>query len=167
MYIPYEPNVINATNSLSFKNCSWTENVGLLGSAIDLDFWRIHTTGAKTQVKFSACTFYDNIDSGIPLNITTVWYDFNSVGAGALYADGIPIIFEESVEFTKNTGSALTIYDTFARFSDNCNATFINNTAWMGGAIALLGASQIWINPHTKFLFKNNKAGLRQVQYML
>ena len=66
--------------------------------------------------------------------------------------------FEESVEFFDNICSALGIYDTTARFSDNCNATFINNSAWTGGAIAMVGASQIWINPHTVFLFKNNKA---------
>ena len=65
------------------------------------------------------------------------------------------------MEFISNTGSALAIYDTIASFSDNCTASFINNSAWEGGAVALLGASQMWINPHTVFLFKNNKAELR------
>ena len=162
MFIPSEPNVINPTNSLSFKSCSWTENEGLLGSAVDLDYWSIHTFGAKMQVKFSACNFHNNKDrKQKTLDTITVWHDFNSFGAGALYANGIPIIFEESVEFISNTGSALAIYDTIASFSDNCNASFINNTAWEGGAVAMLGASQMWINPHTMFLFQNNKADLR------
>ena len=41
MYMPSEPNVINATNSLIFRKCFWTKNKALLGSAVDLDFWHI------------------------------------------------------------------------------------------------------------------------------
>ena len=70
-------------------------------------------------------------------------------------------MFEESVEFINNIGSALTLHDTTAIFSDNCNASFINNRAWEGGAVALLGASQMWINPNTTFLFSKNLAKLR------
>ena len=162
--MPSEPNVINATNSLSFNNCSWTANKALLGSAVDLDYWRIYSAGAKMQVKFSACKFHDNENSEtikIELTLNTAWQEFNSFGTGALYANGIPIIFEESVDFTNNSGSALAIYDTIASFSNNCNASFINNSAWEGGAIVLLGASQMWINPHTVFLFQSNTAELR------
>ena len=162
MYAPSEPNAINATNLLSFKNCSWTANKGLLGSAVDLDYWRIYTTGSKMQVKFLACKFHDNKQSeNDKLTISTVWREFNSFGTGALYANGIPIIFEETVEFINNTGSALAIYDTTASFTDKCTTSFTNNSGWMGGAIALLGASQMWINPHTVFLFQNNTAGSR------
>ena len=162
MYMPSEPNIINATNSLSFRNCFWTANKALLGSAVDLDYWRIYATGAKMQVKFSACKFHDNANSeNFELTSKAVWEEFNSFGTGALYANGIPIIFEESVEFINNTGSALAVYDTISTFSDNCNASFINNSAWEGGAVALLGASQMWINPHTVFLFKNNAAELK------
>ena len=162
MYMSSEPNVINATNSLSFRNCSWTANKALLGSAVDLDYWRIYTAGAKMHVKFSACKFYGNENSeNIELTLNNVWKEFNSFGTGALYANGIPIIFEESVEFFNNNGSALAIYDTTVSFSESCNTSFISNSAWMGGAIALLGASQMWINPHTVFLFQNNTAELR------
>ena len=112
MYMPSEPSVINATNSLSFRNCCWTENKALLGSAVDLDYWRIYTAGAKMQVKFSACKFHDNENSENILNLINVWEDFNSFGTGALYANGIPITFEESVEFINNSGSALAVYDT-------------------------------------------------------
>ena len=162
MYVPSEPNIINATNSLSFRNCSWTANKALLGSAVDLDYWRIYTVGAKMQVKFSACKFHNNENSEnieLPLNI--VWKEFNSFGTGALYANSIPITFEESVEFINNYGSALAVYDTTVSFSESCNTSFISNSAWLGGAIALLGASQMWINPHTVFLFQNNTAELR------
>ena len=164
LYMPSEPNVINATNSLSFRNCAWTANKALLGSAVDLDYWHIFSAGAKMQVKFSACKFHDNENSEtikIELTLLNAWQEFNSFGTGALYANGIPIIFEESVDFINNSGSALAIYDTIASFSNNCNASFINNSAWVGGAIALLGASQMWINPHTVFLFQDNTAELR------
>ena len=162
IFIPSEPNVVNATNSLSFNNCSWAANKGLLGSAVDLDYWNIHNYGAKMQVLFSACKFHNNSNSKMKeINTITAWHDFNSFGAGTLYANGIPIIFEEYVEFNNNNGSALAVYDTTATFASNCNASFVDNTAWEGGAIILLGASNIWINPHTIFLFKNNKANLR------
>ena len=162
LYMPSEPNVINATNSLSFKNCSWIENKGLLGSAVDLHYWHIRKGGVKMQVNFSACKFCDNEkDLEHMYTVQKKLPEVTSFGTGALYANGIPIIFEESVEFISNTGSALTLHDTTASFSDNCTAYFINNTAWEGGAVAMLGASQMWIYPHTNFLFRNNKAKLR------
>jgi len=158
LYMPSEPNVTSATNLLSFKSCSWTENKALLGSAVDLDYWRIYTGGAKTQVEFSACKFHDNKNTQQTSNVL---HEFNSYGTGALYANGIPIVFKESVEFISNSGSALAVYDTTASFSDNCNASFISNSAWVGGAVALLGAAQMWINPNTVFLFQNNMAELK------
>ena len=163
MYMPSEPNVMIATNLLWFKNCSWTANKALLGSAVDLDYWRIYMTGAKMQVKFSACKFHENENSeNIRLNLSNSnSREFNSFGTGALYANGMPIVFEEYVEFINNSGSALAIYDTIASFSHSCNAVFTNNNAWMGGAVILLGASQMWINANTTFLFKNNRAELR------
>ena len=163
MYMPSEPNVTSATNLLWFKNCSWTANIALLGSAVDLDYWRIYMTGAKMQVKFSACKFHENENSeNIRLNSSNSNSgEFNSFGTGALYANGMPIVFEEYVEFINNSGSALAIYDTIASFSHSCNAVFTNNSAWMGGAVILLGASQMWINANTIFLFKNNRAELR------
>ena len=162
MYMPSEPNVTSATNSLWFKNCSWTANKALLGSAVDLDYWSIYMTGAKMQVKFSVCKFHENENSE-NMQITSIVTnrEFNSFGTGALYANGMPIVFEEYVEFINNSGSALAIYDTIASFSHSCNAVFTNNSAWMGGAVILLGASQMWINANTIFLFKNNRAELR------
>ena len=162
LYMPSEPKVINATNSLSFNNCSWNANEGLLGAAVDLHYWRIHNGGVKMQVKFSACKFRDNDKKDILYAyVLKKIPEINSFGTGALYANGIPIVFEDYVKFTSNVGSALAIHDATASFSDNCNAFFINNVAWEGGAVALLGASQVWINPHTVFLFKNNTAKLR------
>ena len=90
-----------------------------------------------------------------------IFPQLSTFGTGALYANGIPITFEESVKFINNNGSALALHDTTATFSDNCNAYFINNSAWEGGAVALLGGSQMWINPNTSFLFSNNLAKLR------
>ena len=60
LYMSSEPNVINATNSLSFKRCSWNANQGLLGATVDLSYWPIHNGGVKMQVKFSACKFHNN-----------------------------------------------------------------------------------------------------------
>ena len=163
MYIPSEPNVVNATNSLSFNNCSWDANKGMLGSAVGLNYWNIHNYGAKMQVEFSACKFHNNNNNTKikDVNTFTTWDEYSSFGTGALYAKGIPIIFKEYVEFSSNNDSALAVYDTTATFASNCNASFVNNIAWEGGAIILLGASSIWINPYTMFLFKNNKADLR------
>ena len=157
MYMPSEPNVVNATNSINFRNCYWSRNKGLLGSAIYLYYWHTHPAGVKMQVKFSACKIYDN-KYNESIKLSTVQQELNLFNTGALYTNGIPIEFEESVELCGNIGSALAIFDTIAKFSDSCNASFINNTAWMGGAIAMFGASQLWINPYTIFLFKNNRA---------
>ena len=157
LYMPSELNVVNATNSLSFRNCCWSQNKGLFGSAVYLYYWYTHFAGVKMQVKFSACKFYDN-KYNESIELSTVQQGLNLFNTGALYTNGIPVEFEESVELCGNIGSALAIYDTVAKFCDNCNASFINNSALMGGAVAMLGASQMWINPHAMFLFKNNRA---------
>ena len=138
MYMPSEPNVINATNSLIFRKCFWTKNKALLGSAVDLDFWHIYRAGAKMQVIFSSCTFHGNHHIKKSKQTNSTWREINTFGTGALYAKGMPIVFEEFVEFINNIGSALAIYNTIASFSKNCDVSFTNNSAWTGGAIALL-----------------------------
>lgn len=98
MYIPSEPNVVDATNSLNFRNCCWSSNKGLLGSAVSLHYWHTHAAGVKMQVKFSACKFNDN-KYNESIKISTVQQELDLFGTGAFYANGIPVEFEESVEF--------------------------------------------------------------------
>ncbi|XP_065912578.1 uncharacterized protein [Dysidea avara] len=159
LYMPSEENVINATNSLHFNACTWKNNQAYLGSAVDLDYWRTEMSGPKMPVYFTSCSFVDNRNDkyfkhGILKN-------FNSPGTGALYTNGLPVIFEEYVEFIGNENSALAVFDTTAIFFEHCLSNFSYNSAWTGGAIALLGAAQMRIHPNTTFLFHNNKAKLK------
>jgi len=159
LYMPSELNVINATNSLYFRTCTWKNNKAYLGSAVDLDYWHTETSGPKMPVYFNFCYFLNNRnDKYLQLGMLK---KFVSPGTGAVYANGLPVIFEERVEFIGNENSALAVFDATVRFSENCSSKFSNNRAWTGGAIALLGAAQMWIHPNTTFLFNNNTAKLK------
>lgn len=161
LYMPSEVNAINATNSLRFKTCNWRRNKAYLGSAVDLDYWRTEASGPRMPVYFTSCSFVNNSNKRYFDLKLGILKEFASPGTGALYANGLPVIFEERVEFIANENSALAVFDATAKFLDNCSSTFKNNSAWTGGAIALLGAAQMWVHPNTTFLFCNNKAELK------
>jgi len=80
-----------------------------------------------------------------------------TAGSGALSMSLFDIIFNTSVYFQGNSGSALVVVNGAADFSA-CNATFLNNTGVQGAAIALIWVSSMVVGPGHSYEFINNQA---------
>ena len=138
-----ELHVKTSTNMLILTNCEFLANDASLGAAIDLSTWHSIKKGLPAMVEIKDSNFTKN-----GLNCT----------AGAVYADSVPANFCGNILFKNNRGSALSIFGTAVNFTENCQAQFVNNQGWSGGAIALLGNAYMGINPGVNFTFHNNSA---------
>ena len=152
-----EANIVNATNYLSFNNCLWINNRAVLGSAIDLSVWHSIKNGVLSPVLFYECNFTGNVNE--PSDRST-YYKESYLGTGAFYSDSIPVVFQNSVYFQNNNGSAMALSATSATFNSGCKSYFSYNHGWTGGAIALLGNAWLEIHDHTNFTFYKNSAVL-------
>ena len=139
------------TNKLNFRNCCWYGNLAKFGAAID--FYRPLSTGAARAVVLENCSFIHN----------KVFYDmetgqFDLQGAGTVYANSIIINFKGYVEFTKNIGSALVLFTSYAHVISGGIVNFTQNEGWRGGAISLLASSWIKVEESTNIVFDGNYA---------
>ena len=142
------------TSSASISNCTFVNNFGRLGSAVEIRLLFIFSKGKMPQVDISDCVFTNN----------TVKYTndapYYNTGVGAVYISEIPVTFLSSIHFENSTGTALAAFNTQLNFS-NCRATFKSNHGKDGGAIALLGAAYLLINDSTNMTFIKNHAEQR------
>ena len=143
MLATLELKVLIPTNTLKLINCGFSANIASLGAAVDLSTWHSLKKGLPAKVEIIDTIFsYNGLDNS----------------DGAVYADGVPAIFYGKILFKSNKGSALSIFGTGVQFSENCQARFVLNQGWTGGAIALLGNAYMDINPGVNFTFYNNSA---------
>jgi len=138
-----EQNVVSPTNHLTLAGCTFYMNYASIGAAMDLSTWHSLKKGLPATVTIQNCIFSFN---GL--------YDTD----GTVYADCVPATFQESVLFFSNRASGLSVFGTGITFTDNCQAQFLHNQGWSGGAISLLGNAYIGIHPGTNFTFWNNSA---------
>ena len=138
-----EQQVLSPTNKLTLVNCNFTANVASLGTAVDLSTWHSLKKGLPATVEIRDSKFFYN---GL-LNTD-----------GAVYADCVPANFYGNILFESNKGTALSVFGTGVQFTDSCQAQFLHNQGWNGGAIALLGNAYIGIDPGVDFTFYNNSA---------
>ena len=83
-----------------------------------------------------------------------------SWGKGAFFTTALPILFKGNTMFFGSNTSALCVSSSIIEFApgSNVNFTKFNNTAYEGGAINLLGLSEIHVSDNSTFLFYNNTA---------
>ena len=146
-----QSNIPEATNTLEFVDCTWSNNTAKVGAAAELSVWYIPADGSIVKVLFTKCSFQNNTKNygrkiGTP------------VGVGALYTDSVPVIFNVTVVFEGNLGSALVAVQTSADFLYNTSANFTNNRGRTGGAISLFGYAFIRVHELTNMSFINNTA---------
>ena len=136
-------------------NTSFQSNLARLGSAVSVDRDHYFTTGKLGEAIFNMCTFKNNIIVYIDPTLP-----YNSVGIGALYISEISVEFKGSLHFFNNNGTALAIVGTTITLSDNVLLVFRDNLGSKGGAISLLGMSNMIIGKNTNLTFVNNSASL-------
>ena len=142
-----------ATNSIEFIDCSWTNNVARLGSALDFALYQERAVGAVAQPVLTNCVFEFN-------SIYYSNYSGIATGFGTIYADHVPLVFSQSFISYNNIGSGIVGLNSELMFTNNCVANFTSNTGHSGGAITLFGSGYIRVNDSTVMMFTNNTAEL-------
>lgn len=148
----------NNTNSIKFIKCLWMNNKAHYGSAIDIlpHSWDTLTDGYLPLVQFVDSKFLSN--ANIDLFDKS---DTDRQGVGSLMCMAFSFYFEGLVIFHNNTGTALYITSCVIEFSSSSNVTFVSNTGYDGGAIAIMGFSLLKINDNSSFKFINNTSEWR------
>ena len=152
----------SSLSSILFSNCNWTENESVMGAAVFITpgIWDYTKEGYLSIPKFTDCRFVSN--SAIEtLNSSVaegVGVRVKSAGYGALFVSELRVIFEGSLNFTNNGGSAIHLSNSVIEFNEESNMTFHNNTSHNGGAIAMYASSMIQIGNSSSFSFTNNRA---------
>ena len=174
-------------NIVHIQGCNFSHNSAMHGGGISLSPTLIeaYSHRAIPQVVISNCHFYKNTaklgaafestlfplfldGSGIKLSIVRSTFVKNKVkyldssqyqlGIGAVYLNGVSAFFNSTLDFDGNRGSAIAAITCYVDFSDCLQASFRNNIAELGGAIALLGNAVIQVGQKTYLLFENNHA---------
>ena len=144
-------------NSVEFDNCTFQYNIANMGSAINMAPNAVvkSPVGFVTIPVFRDCQFIRNrIETRCQAeNVTQTLRTF---GIGTIRASQYNIRFEGHNSFENNFGTAIYMVNGNVDFSKG-SATFNNNFALRGGAIALIGSSIMIVGPHD-YLFVNNIA---------
>ena len=142
-----------ATNSIEFLNCSWTHNVARLGSALDL---------ASYQEMYSSAVVIPVLTNGVFDSNSVRYSNYSGIAAGfgTIYADHVPLVFNESFNSQNNFGSSIVSLNAELRFTPYCVANFTNNTGYSGGAVALYGSGFVRVGDSTMMHFTGNRAEL-------
>ena len=143
---------IKATNRISFTNCHWQNNWGVIGAAVNLHSWLPVTEGVLPTVAFDSCTFSHN--AGNYSDNETLGYE----GTGVVYVDSFPVEFGGDITFDSNVGSALAVVVTGIDVKKDSVLKFVNNTGIRGGAVRLLGFAYLRVSRGAQLHFINNTA---------
>ena len=147
---------IDHVASIDIIRTNFDSNVAKLGAGIHASPFAIFTQGNMLKIRIRECNFVNNNVDYIKF-IDSENRQPYQVGVGAVYSNEVELIFEENVNFTGNSGSALAVVGTSVNFS-NCDACFVRNKGNNGGAVALLGAAYIQIGDNTSMYFQENVA---------
>ena len=137
---------------LEIENSYFTDNsANISGAAVGISAWSGDVAGYPPLAVFTSCTFYEN---AIRIRI-----DHPGVyGLGVVSAEGIPVEFRGSTNFSANSGSALVA--SLAIVNITGRAVFEGNYGINGGAIHLMGLARIALIQPLDLTFKENGAFL-------
>ena len=158
-------------NKVKITNCIWSENTATSGAAVDVSQHFIDDlTNKKNLINpvFKDCSFRENTiklsNTGRDTNgnIKNIRRESNilqeSVGNGIMSVNLMNVIFTGEVDFSANTGSALTATKSIIYIDSQSNVRFSNNTGINGGAISLEGFASLLVSHNVTILFEKNHA---------
>ena len=148
------------TNSIKFIECLWMNNRAHYGSAIDIlpHSWDTLTDGYLPLVQFIDSKFLSNANTDF---VNFDESDTEKQGVGSLMCTAFSFYFEGLVIFHNNTGTALYITSCVIEFGSSSKVTFVSNSGYDGGAIAIMGFSLLKINDNSTIKFINNTSEWR------
>ena len=147
-------------NAIELNRCTWEANRAHFGSAIALSIhsWTTYLSGNLPTPTFTDAKFIENtiIDkhSSDENDVYTVYKN----GTGAFFATRYTLEFHQSLEFTKNNGSAMYLTSCVMKIAPYTIVNFTSNSGFNGGAIALIAFSVIVLEDNSMLLFQNNVA---------
>ena len=145
-------------NSITFKKCQWEQNKAQFGSAVEISphVWDVIGTGYFPTVEFKDCNFLSNFrQEEVSTNMFSTNYTW---GKGTFLTTAFPVAFSGKTLFSSGNSSALYVSSASIDFATGSLVEFKNNTAYEGGAVALIGISVLHIRDNSTFLFIKNKA---------
>ena len=145
-------------NYVHFINSTWESNTG---TAIEIEpnYKSQYFTEFTTKAFFEDCIFANNTIMNQCNHTMTSSYSF-SKGIGAFVITKLTVHFRGYNTFNNNKGTALYIFSGSAHFETGAVTVFNNNTGTYGGAIGLVGYSNIQYNNDTRFEFISNSASV-------
>lgn len=138
-------------NNFWIRNCTFQNNVGRLGAAIDLSLWHPSLNGTEPIPVIEDTLFYNNsavYNSG----------QGSLIGVGVVYSDNVILQLVGSVMFENNLGTALAVTGSHIEMKDNSSLYFEHNSGRNGGGLALLGNTYVLISNGSSLYFINNTA---------
>ena len=145
-------------NSITFFNSQWIQNKARFGSAVEMSphVWEIMGTGYFPTVVFNNCNFSSNLcEEKVETEGLSAKYFW---GEGTFLVTVVSVTFAGRTLFTLNNSSALYISSGTVEFAVGSFVHFYNNTAYEGGAVALIGFSALRVQDDSTYLFTHNKA---------
>ena len=148
-------------NYIKFIECNFKGNIAYSGAAmhISLNFIRNFGTFLVGLVWIRDSNFSEN--SITSLNYSSKRSDIQNVTRnGILFIYKVWVYFEGENFFCSNGGTALEVSSSTIEFKLSANTTFYNNSGEKGGAILLVGQSQMFLNGNVNLRFQSNSASL-------
>ena len=150
---------LEKTNAFTFINCTWERNKAKYGSAVTVlpQNEDIFKSGFTPIPVFDNCTFVSNyvIES---VKSISQHYTYSSRGKGAFLVSTFTVEFKRRTNFSENNGSAMYLTQGIVKFARGSATTFLKNTGFQGGAIALFGFSALYVRDNCTVTFENNTA---------
>ena len=156
-------NAHTVDNTIAFTNCTYSNNTAGIGAAIEVipdSRGYLGETFLATPI-FDGCIFLSNrikMQHYFPKPGQYPYSYYQAYGIFLVLKHSV--IFSGNTVFEKNNGSALFLTSSSARLKQGANMTFNSNQANKGAAIAIIGASFIYSEQDTYWLFSNNNATL-------
>lgn len=147
-------------NSIEFTSCTWVANKARFGSAISMSIqaWTTYLSGNLPTPTFTNTTFINNyIIDQLYCSKEGIYKTYGN-GTGTFFATRYTLLFNNSLEFRNNNGSAMYLTSSIMKVAPNTTVTFINNSGFNGGAIALIAFSVIVLADNSSLTFQHNKA---------
>ena len=152
----------SSTNCINIEKCTWILNKAALGSAIDINpsSWDVFGNDPFPTPKFTNCTIKENhiiksceiMDKGI-VKVTK--------RVSTLFISRFMVEMAGQMMFLDNNSNGIYLESGTLILQRNSSLIFKNNTASMGGGIALHAFSALFISSNSHILFENNEAALK------
>ena len=150
---------IESYNYVHFIESRWDNNSGTASPAVYVEpnYNSQYYSTFTTKTTFENCSFSDNTIQKYYDPAKAPSYTFRE-DVGVFVIAKLTVYFKGYNTFHNNSGTALYIISGSAFFKRGAVTEFINNTGTTGGAIKLVGYSNIQYNNDTTFVFTNNSA---------